>query len=307
MEKEILYRYFEGKTTAEEENSIMEWANASSENYNSYLEARQLWCALLLHAKPKEISKTVLSGGFPLRRIAGLSAAAAILACIMLCFVSLYNYGSRVQQIVVPRGQRVELTLADGSRVWLNSKSRLEYSSLFGVLNRNVRLSGEGYFEVAEGSTPFVVATEEYDVKVHGTTFNVYAFDGNPTFETSLLNGCVEIIPHNGEASMTLAPNQMAVSTGNSTLRRMPIQDVDRLRWIEGMICLNNVPFGELVERFSSYFDTDIKLHNPSLFDVHCTGKFRQSDGIDHTMKVLQSLLNFEYTHNSKNNTIDIY
>lgn len=307
MEKEILYRYFEGAVTPEEEVAVREWAEASPENYKSYMEARQLWCALLLYSKPAETRKTVFWGK-PLRYIAGLTAAVILFVGIaVLCYTSLNSSMGSVQQISVPRGQRVELTLADGSRVWLNSKSRLEFSPLFGLFNRNVRLSGEGYFDVAEGTIPFVVTTQNYDVKVHGTEFNVYAFDNQPTFETSLVEGRVEIVPRNGGASIILHPNLMAVATADGSLSCRPIKDIDRLRWIDGIISLNNVSLGEIMECFGNYFDTDIKILNPELYNVRCTGKFRQSDGLDYSLRVLKNLVNFEYRHDSKNHTVEIY
>lgn len=308
MEKEILYRYFEGAVTAEEEIAVREWAEASPENYKSFLEARKIWCALLLYAKPATSSKTVFGGRVPLRYFAGFTAAVVLLIGVAaLCFAGLCSYASREQQISVPRGQRVEMTLADGSRVWLNSKSKLYYSPLFGLFNRNVRLSGEGYFEVAEGSKPFVVTTQNYDVKVHGTVFNVYAFDNTPAFETALLKGSVEVIPHDGSSSVLLSPNQRAVAMGNGSLTCHQLIDKERLRWIDGMICLNNVTFSEFVESFSNYFDTDIKILNPELYKQRFTGKFRQSDGIEYSLRVMQNLVEFEYSHDTKNHVIEIY
>lgn len=309
MENEVLYRYFEGATTEQENIEVMEWAESSSENYKEYLNQRQVWCALLLHSKPEKARKTVLKGGIPLRHMAGFVAAVLLTCVVVTLFVAaVIKFGTSVQRVVVPSGQRVEMTLADGSRVWLNSKSRFEYSTLFGFVSRKVRLSGEGYFEVAKRrNKPFIVTTENYDIKVHGTTFNVYAFDGSPTFEAALIEGCIEVSPHNSTASMFLSPNQMAVATAGGELKRVPLVDRDRLRWIEGMICLSNVTFGELIERFSSYFDAEIRLTNPKLYDIRCTGKFRQSDGVDYSLRVLQNLVDFNYTFDNKNNVIEIY
>lgn len=308
MEKEILYRYFEGRVTPDEEIAVREWAESSPENYKSYLEARKVWCALLLYAKPTTSSKTMFAGRVPLRYFAGFTAAVALLVGIVtLGCMALYSYSGGVQQISVPRGQRVEMTLADGSRIWLNSKSKLEYSPLFGLFNRNVRLSGEGYFEVAKGSKPFIVTTQNYDVKVHGTTFNVYAFDNNPIFEASLIEGSVEVIPHNGSSSLLLSSNQRAFSMGDGVLACHPLEDKERLRWIDGMICLNNVTFSEFVECFSNYFDTDIKILNPELYNQRFTGKFRQSDGIDYSLRVIQNLVKFDYSHDTRNHIIEIY
>ena len=73
------------------------------------------------------------------------------------------------------------------------------------------------------------------------------------------------------------------------------------------MICLNNVDFSEFVESFSNYFDTEIRVLNPELYKQRFTGKFRQGDGIDYSLRVMQNLVKFNYTHDTKNHIIEIY
>ena len=229
----------------------MEWAEASPENYRLYLEERRLWCALLLHAGRRTVRRPALWRRLAAWRVSGAAACILLLVGLAGIFFGGRMFpDERMQQVVVPAGQRVELRLADGTKVWLNSKSRLEYPSSFGRRSRRVTLCGEGYFEVAHDERkPFVVETGQYDVRVLGTTFNVYA---------------------------------------------------------EGLICLNDIPFGELLERFSDYYDIRILLKNPKLYDVRCTGKFRQSDGIDYSLHVLQRFVNFRYTHDEERHTIEI-
>lgn len=310
MEKEILYRHFEGQTTEVENLRIMEWAERSSENYILYQQERKLWLAMLLYGNSGTSAPKVQRRYWSLQRFVAIAATVALLVIVtLLGYAGAEGVFVRHQSIDVPSGQRVELTLADGTHIWLNSKSHLEYSTLFGLFTRNVRLSGEGYFEVSHNRRkPFVVQTEDYDVRVLGTTFNVYAFDGLNKFETALIDGSVEVVSRtNSLDRLTLEPNQMAVSTVGGTLSLMPLEDIDRLRWIEGMICLNNVTFGELLERFSNCFDTEIRLKNPKLYNIRCTGKFRQSDGVEYSLNILQNIVNFEYSHDTQNHIIDIY
>jgi transmembrane sensor len=97
------------------------------------------------------------------------------------------------QTVIVPAGQRVQLVLADGTKVWLNSKTTFTYpAALSADKNREVTLNGEAYFEVKKDAEhPFLVKTNTYDIQVFGTTFNVYAYDNADYFETSLINGSV--------------------------------------------------------------------------------------------------------------------
>lgn len=297
-------------TTPEENRRVMAWAKESTENYEIYMEERKLWCAILMHPATDSKRVSVSRGRLPLQRITGLAAAVVLLMVIVVGYlVASDGIFSRTQVISVPSGQRVELTLADGTHIWLNAKSRLEYSTLFGYFTRNVSLSGEGYFEVTKSRRkPFIVRTQDYDIKVLGTTFNVCAFEQSRTFETSLIEGSVEVVSRTDSSnSILLQPNQTAVNSADGTLVSRPLVDRDRLRWIEGMICLNNVTFGELIERFSNYFDTEIRLHNPSLYNTRCTGKFRQSDGVEYSLRVLQNLVQFSYTYDNQKNVIEIY
>ncbi len=309
MERDLLYRYFNGDTTSDEEQRIMDWAEASPQNYREYLEERRLWCALMLHAERQPAQRPALLRRLTAWRVNGAAACILLLIGVMgIFFAARPLLDERMQQVVVPAGQRVELQLSDGTKVWLNSKSRLEYPASFGWGSRKVSLSGEGYFEVThDARKPFVVQTEGYDVRVLGTTFNVYAYDNDRTFETALLEGSVEISSRTDASQrIVLQPNEAAVMAADGRLTRTRLTDMGRFRWTEGLICLNDVPFGELLERFSDYFDIRILLKNPKLYDVRCTGKFRQSDGIDYSLHVLQRFVNFRYTHDEERHTIEI-
>ncbi|WP_417014016.1 FecR family protein [Alistipes sp.] len=309
MESELLYRYFDGATTPDEERQIMQWAEASPENYRRYLAERQLWSAVVFHASRQPVRRTLW------RRVAAWRVSGAA-ACILLLvglaglfFVGRLFPDGRMQRVVVPAGQRVELLLSDGTKVWLNSRSRLEYPASFGRGSRRVTLSGEGYFEVThDRSKPFVVETAEFDVRVLGTTFNVYAYDNDrATFETALLEGSVEVASRSDATQrLVLRPDEAAVLSAGGRLMRTQVTDKGRFRWTEGLISLNDVPFGELLTRFSDYFDIRILLKNPKLYDVRCTGKFRQSDGIDYSLHVLQRFVNFSFTHDEERRTIEI-
>lgn len=120
--------------------------------------------------------------------------------------------------IYVPAGQRMELTLADGTHVWLNSEARLEYPVLFAQDVRRVRLSGEALFEVAhDKSHPFVVETFASDIRVLGTRFNVDADEEHRRFSTALLEGCVRISNRldPAQASIVILPNERVDLVGN--------------------------------------------------------------------------------------------
>lgn len=310
MDKNVLHKYFKGETLPEEEQRIMDWAEASPENYQALLRERRLWNATLLSYSLDQTQTATRS-----RFSFNLWQATSIAATIALLISLSWNYlrsGSvdtdEWQRVFVPVGQRVQLNLADGTKIWLNSNTTFTYPASFGADTREVELNGEGYFEVAKNAEkPFIVQTKDYAIRVLGTTFNVYAYaDGMDRFETSLLKGAVTVSSRTepGE-SIRLRPNdRVVISEGK--LMRQPVTDEERFRWIDGYLCLDDVPFAELVKRLSTYYDTPITIENQQVLSYRCTGKFRQIDGLDHALRVLQKDVRFTYERNYMDNHIII-
>ena len=124
----------------------------------------------------------------------------------MLFLFKEYHYGNtaHLQTVTVPAGQRAQITLADGTKVWLNAQPTLTYSHDFGRNERNVELDGGAYFEVAKNKEiPFYVNTETNQVRVVETHFNVCAYRGSNEFTTTLLEGIVDIYAKGSEHSLT--------------------------------------------------------------------------------------------------------
>ena len=99
-----------------------------------------------------------------------------------------------MQTITVPAGQRINITLVDGTNVWLNARTSLSYPVKFGKNNRQVVLDGEAYFDVTKDkSKPFIVQTDNYNVEVLGTQFDVNAYSETGEFETTLMSGSLKV------------------------------------------------------------------------------------------------------------------
>lgn len=150
MNQELLYKYFKGTTTIEEEKRILDWVEASEENREAFLKERMMFDVALFSDRQSAGKKT-----FRLTPILkwGIRVAAVIIVGVCGYFMTndyLYNQASLPQTVTVPAGQRAQITLADGTRVWLNAQSTLTYASNFGRGERNVELDGEAYFEVAK-------------------------------------------------------------------------------------------------------------------------------------------------------------
>lgn len=308
MDKESLHRYFAGKTSPEEERDIIRWTAASQENYRRFLEERKWWNAFLVRYDSIPAEKnTRQKKTINLWLVSTIAASIALLICLTRLYYVTDTPDDKWQSVWVPPGQRAQVILDDGTKIWLNSQSTLLYPTSFKGSKRIVKLNGEGYFEVEKNKDiPFIVETEKYDVEVLGTTFNIFAYNKNELFEASLLSGSIRIKPKEEKAPViTLKPNEMLADAGGE-LQIKEIGHLDHFRWREGLISLDDERFEDLIKKFALYFDIRITIENPELSDYRFTGKFRHSDGVEYALKVLQAEIIFSYTRNNESNEIVI-
>lgn len=306
--KELLKRYLQGDICEEEKARILHWLEESPENRKEYAALRKLYDISLWSGKTSEFRRKPVRTSW--RRTAyQLMKIAAIWIFGFLGAWLLSEHApqtSHTQTIHVPAGQRAELTLSDGTKVWLNSRSTLTFPDHFEAHARQVTLDGEGYFTVARDTkAPFTVQTEKYAIRVLGTEFNVKAYRDSPLFETALLKGSVEISASGHDAALRLKPDEIA-STRNGRLVTSRIPDYAYFKWKEGIFCFENETIENLIEKMQLYYDVKIEVRQPSLLPHRYSGKFRIKDGIEHVLKVLQLKHKFTYTKDESLNLIVI-
>lgn len=208
--------------------------------------------------------------------------------------------------INVPIGQRIEVTLQDGTRVCLNAGSSLEFPNVFSKHDRKVRLSGEAMFDVMpDAACPFIVQTYGYDVEVFGTRFNVEADAASAEFSTALLQGSVKVTDRASGAGFFLVPGEKAELV-QGRLRRSPITNSDEYLWTEGIISLQCDSFTELLKRMEKAYDVHFIIQYDKEPVVRCRGKIRVSDGIEHALEILKLGTDFNYEIRRGSNEIYI-
>lgn len=312
MEKTTLYKFFAGAASAAEKKAIKTWLDETPANRQHLLQERAFYDAIML------VDEKQLAAGHRRRVVDFRSLARHTLkwaAVILATFISTYfffnarqdTFDTATNTITVPPGQRVNLSLSDGTKVYLNAGSTFTYPALFADHTRKVKLDGEAFFEVSpDKEKPFVVHTHVCDVEVLGTKFNVDAYDKEKTFSAALMEGRIKV-KNNSRPSHTvdLYPNQKATLAGeNLTVSR--ISDYDIYRWKEGLICFKDLNFIHLMERIEKYYGIELVIENPSLSKYSFSGTFRISDGIENLLRVLQKDVNYRYTRSEDGNTIYI-
>lgn len=294
----------------QEEIQIRKWMEASPDNFKLFMEERKLFDAMILLADEDKIrsyqKKKLFLGNYWVKEI---MKVAAIIAVTLLGTYIYNEYHPEeellaMQKITVPAGQRINLELSDGTVIWLNSRSTIQYPASFVGKNRTVHLNGEAYFEVAHNTQkPFIVETNKGNVEVLGTKFNLEAYADNNSFVTSLMEGSVKVT--SGTKELLIKPHEMAVLE-HGVLKVTPIEDYNVYRWKEGLICFRDETFVNIMNKFETCYGVTIKIENKKVLNSRYTGKFRQSDGISYALRVLQKDVKFTFERNEDNQIIYI-
>lgn len=174
--------------------------------------------------------------------------------------------------------------------------------------HRDVSLEGEAYFSVAKNKElPFVVHTRDFDVKATGTVFNVQAYPETNDFEAALFEGGVDVSSHYAPDKVVHLTPGNKVSLHRRRLVVSAIGNEDSYQWRAGFISFRDERLDAILKQFEKSFGIRINIHNRSLFEHTYTGKFRQSDGVDYALRVLQRDINFRYSKDDEHESIDIY
>ena len=306
---EILARFFEGRTTSEENNAIADWIESDPANQETFNRELQFHL-MLMHMSSKVKASQQKPHRTRLALYAGLAASfvAGIILCWFLAVAPLSDEASRMVAFHTDPGQRASLTLPDGTSVELNSGSTLEYPADFARGERRVRVEGEAMFDVAKvADKPFYVETFAYDVKVLGTRFNVEADEDRRVFSTALMEGSVAILDKHDNRITELEPDQVVTLTDGRLIKRHEENIGSRYRWTDGIINCAGLSFEELMRRFERAFGVTIVIECEAVPDIsYKRMKVNVCDGISHAFAILQRTSDFIVEYEDTTDTYHI-
>lgn len=191
-------------------------------------------------------------------------------------------------ELIIPKGGEYQVVLADGTKVWLNSASRLIYPQSFMGKERRVVLSGEAFFDVThDAERPFVVETSRMNVKVLGTRFNVNDYDDNEEVSTTLVNGSVEIVSGDQQA-FRLVPGEQAYGKENE-LEKREVNVRLYTSWINGKFLFNNTELEEIAKQISRWYDVEIFFSSESVKKVRFTGAIVKFKPLEDLVRMIES------------------
>ncbi|MDR2763540.1 MAG: FecR domain-containing protein [Tannerella sp.] len=303
MNENLLHAFFAGTALPEDRKAVKRWLDESDTHRKKLFEERALFDALLLAGGEKADTgkPSVRQRFFRRPKFREWLKVAAVVA--VMCLAIAYFYERKMTALLtathtltVPPGQRVNLQLPDGTKVWLNARSRITWPGCFAPSAREVTLDGEAWFEVEQDAgKPFVVHTDKYNIRVLGTKFNVNAYAGTDDFSIAVMEGAVDIeYRREPDPVVRLTPNRQAMEQ-NGQLTVAPIEDFDVYRWREGLICFKQTGFLTLMTLFEKCYGIRIVVQNRNVAGKVFSGKFRIADGVDNALRVLQRECHFSF------------
>jgi hypothetical protein len=189
--------------------------------------------------------------------------------------------------ITIPRGGKYNITLPDGTKVWLNSSSALIFPNAFTGTERKVTVTGEAYFEVAKNkSMPFKIDVNgKQVVEVLGTHFNITAYADDEAITTTLLEGSVKVNYKN--KATVIKPGQMAVNTLGDmvTVRQANIDEV--MAWKNDNFIFNNENITSIMKKISRWYDVDV-IYKGDMSRINFDGNYSRSKGLASLLKNIE-------------------
>lgn len=198
--------------------------------------------------------------------------------------------------ILVPRGGEYRLTLADGSKVWLNAQSKLVYPVYFTEKERRIRLAGEAYFEVKAGQQPFIVETEDMEVRVLGTHFNVSAYADEETTATTLVSGQVEVNTGSQQKNI-LFPGQQAIwdkSKGETHVRE--VNALSYIQWKEGRFVFRNMALKDIMRTLGRWYNMEYEFTSGEAGEITFYGLLNRYQHIEELLQQFEKTGKVQFT-----------
>lgn len=316
--EELLPGYLSDELSDENRAKVDEWRKESPENEALYRESRKAWDVLpALHEMEqfnsfealKKVESRIYKNSFS-KWWVNLQRVAAILLLPLLVYSGYFTIRNvslkktpeeqvMMQTVSSRQGMVTGFSLADGTKVWLNSGSELQFPIRFNGEMREVKLKGEAFFEVTKNAKqPFRVNAKELNIDVLGTSFNVISYDDDTQTEVALIDGKVSLSAEKGEVNKdfgTMCPGHRAVFKEGSQEIKIEKAEVDKyISWRDGNLIFNDDPMEDVVRRLSRWFNVEIVVNDPEINSYIYTATFR-NENLEQVLKLLKLSAPIDY------------
>lgn len=218
----------------------------------------------------------------------------------------LYSSTQNTQQeiqyntLITPKSKVFNVTLSDGSKVWLNASSAIKYPTQFSSDFRKVYLTGEAFFEVTKDAVrPFLVSTKDMEIEVTGTTFNVMAYPEDNLIETTLVTGEVKV--KTSDFQCVLEPGKQAkLDLKSKKLNEIQVNTELYTSWKDGKYMFEYINIESVLTKLSRWYDVDVFYSSNTVKNFHFTGTLYKYNDIKQTLHIIELATNVKFEINEK-------
>ena len=315
MNREKLHKFTLNELTNESEiEEVVNWIESSKENKQEFETLKNLW-AISGFANYNAYRETK-SGKPRIPRKKGvipiylIRYAAIFILAFLIGSVSVYFLENKKSnelawnEIIIPDGESAEVSLSDNTRVWLNSNTRFTYPAKFEGKTRNVKLTGEAYFEVSHNpENPFFVQTSELTVAVKGTSFNVQAYNSDNEINVTLINGKVTLQNPKGKFVSELSPGENAkFDLAKRTISLSKANTEFYTSWKDGYLVFKNETLEEIVKKLERWYSITVLFDKEEIKQIRFTGTILKNKSIDQIFSILKYTAGIDYSIEVINN-----
>lgn len=313
----LIVRSFNGTITSEEKERLAVWCNESAKNRQAFAQLKNIWDTthpafpaqdIRIDRAEAKILREIRKGKRGQTRFLVWWQRAAAVIVIPLLLISLYLFFNRQskeelidsrQELIAPKGTYTQITLPDGSTVWLNSGSKLSYSIPFEKTKRETFLAGEAFFDVkANRESPFIVVADGISITATGTKFNVDAYPSDTLRTITLEEGHVFIESPQQHKKTEMDINRQFV--WNTNTNRHDVYTVDASlygKWKEGILIFRDETLENIFKRVARTFNVDISIKDPALAKQRYRATFEQ-ESLDEILELLRMSAPIRYSFN---------
>lgn len=324
---DLIVTYLAEGLEAGRSERLREWIAASPENQQYFRQMQEIWMASMDENRLRQFNKEEAYKRFLVHTAARkttavrkkrspflqpfLYGAAAVILLLLVSYVSYWQGEKRLKNqfadiaVEAPLGSRTKVYLPDSTLVWLNAGSKISYSQGFGVNERQLQLSGEGYFEVTRNvHLPFEVRTKELQVKVLGTKFNFKNYPEDEEASVSLLEGKVLVnntVKKNDRVN--LVPDQKVfLNKKTGAMRLLKVNAQYSAEWTNGFLFFDEELLPDIIKKLERSYNVKISLADQSLQTFRFYGNFiRKENTIQEILEMLASTDKLKYKIRGKN------
>lgn len=327
MKESTLIKYISGQATYEEKKEVLDWIEESQENRQKYNRLKNLW---VISSMPQQKSSAQEAREFVqhlqhkkrvLPFISYSIAASMLLLVAFMAWTKINTPKAEESFIASPqitqhsfytnKGVKGQVTLPDGSVIWLNSDSKVNYPSTFSGDYRKIIFSGEGFFNIVPNpEKPMIIQLEHnLQIEVKGTTFNLSSYKNDDKISALLLSGNISVkrTHNNKQEEITIQPNErieIQKTKERTATINIPATTFPIIGWKEGWLIFNETPIADVLKKLERWHGISFKVEDPDLLKQKFTAKFHE-ESISQILDMMTNIALLRYE--IQNNTAILY